>query len=130
MMMSTLLTNPFTASILTFVILFGVFSLNFIAIELENPFGKDDNDLPLEHFQTEMNSCLLMLLHYNTDIIADTSSTCIVDFHELKATVRLSTEDCAPKSLVSRAQALFLGESLGLQFVASFRRKSLSRTSE
>ena len=25
--------------------------LNFIGVELENPFGRDDNDLPLEHFQ-------------------------------------------------------------------------------
>merc|ERR1712151_1368898 len=109
-MMSTLLNNPATASILTFMVLFGVYSLNFISIELENPFGKDDNDLPLEHFQTEMNSCLLMLLHYNTDIIAHTSSTCIVDFHELKSTMVLSREeDHAPMSMVSRAQAFLLG---------------------
>ena len=26
-------------------------------MELENPFGLDANDLPLEHFQQEMNDC-------------------------------------------------------------------------
>ena len=31
--------------------------LNFIGVELENPFGQDDNDLPLDHFQDEMNNC-------------------------------------------------------------------------
>merc|ERR1719497_234671 len=101
MIISGVIKSKILAAIFAFVPIFGMFSLNFIASELENPFGTDDNDLPLRHFQTEMNSCLLMLLHYNTDIIADTSSTCIVDFHELKATVRLSTEDCAPKGLVS-----------------------------
>lgn len=25
--------------------------LNYIGVELENPFGRDDNDLPLKHFQ-------------------------------------------------------------------------------
>ena len=28
-----------------------MFALNFISIELENPFGLDANDLPLTHFQ-------------------------------------------------------------------------------
>ena len=42
-------------------------------MELENPFGLDDNDLPLDHFQQEMNSCLLMLLHENSDLITATS---------------------------------------------------------
>ena len=28
-----------------------MFALNFISIELENPFGLDANDLPLAHFQ-------------------------------------------------------------------------------
>jgi predicted membrane chloride channel (bestrophin family) len=28
-----------------------MFALNFISIELENPFGLDANDLPLPHFQ-------------------------------------------------------------------------------
>lgn len=47
-----------------------MFALNFISIELENPFGLDANDLPLSEFQKEMNDCLLMLLHPNTDLVS------------------------------------------------------------
>lgn len=52
----------------------GMFALNFISIELENPFGLDANDLPLTHFQKEMNDCLLMLLHLNTDLVSGLAS--------------------------------------------------------
>jgi len=72
---------------MAFVPTFGAHALNFIAIELEDPFGEDDNDLPLHHFQAEMNNCLLMLLHPNTDIIAGISEKCITDFDELKSTL-------------------------------------------
>lgn len=71
------------AALFTFVPIFGMYCLNFIAGELENPFGVDDNDLPLGRFQDEMNSCLLMLLHPNTDMIAGTSSRCITSFDDL-----------------------------------------------
>jgi len=39
------------------------FGMNYIAGELEMPFGDDSNDLPLTRFQEEMNSSLLMLIH-------------------------------------------------------------------
>merc|ERR1719230_599445 len=68
------------ASLFTFIPIFGMYSLNFIALELEDPFGTDANDLPLSNFQFEMNNCLLMLLHDNTDMIAGTSERCIKDF--------------------------------------------------
>lgn len=72
--------NKFIASLLTFIPIFGMYSVNFIAMELENPFGIDANDLPLEHFQDEMNRCLLMLLHPNTDMLSGLSPKCIQDF--------------------------------------------------
>lgn len=73
------------AATLSFIPLFGMFSLNFIAAELENPFGLDANDLPLYKFQEEMNSCLLMLLHPNTDMISTLSHRCKNTFEELLA---------------------------------------------
>mmetsp|Transcript_58785 Transcript_58785/g.108529 ORF Transcript_58785/g.108529 Transcript_58785/m.108529 type:complete len:537 (-) Transcript_58785:125-1735(-) len=80
-----LTTSPFWAPIFSFVPIFGFASLNFIGVELENPFGDDANDLPLEHFQTEMNKCLLMLLQDNADLIAGTSSLrCRYVFSELR----------------------------------------------
>mmetsp|Transcript_61551 Transcript_61551/g.144222 ORF Transcript_61551/g.144222 Transcript_61551/m.144222 type:complete len:495 (+) Transcript_61551:39-1523(+) len=51
----------------TFIPVFGMFALNQVAAQLEMPFGQDDNDLPLEHFQKEMNQSLLQLMHEMSD---------------------------------------------------------------
>merc|ERR1740121_244624 len=76
------------APIIAFLPVFGTHSMNFIAIELEDPFGMDDNDLPLAAFQEEMNNCLLMLLHPNTDLIAGINhDRCVTDFYELKNSI-------------------------------------------
>jgi len=83
LMLSAVVTNSVMMFFLTFVPIFGMFSLNFIAIELENPFGIDDNDLPLMHFQNEMNKCLLMLLHPDADIVVKVSDECERDFNVL-----------------------------------------------
>lgn len=81
------------ACVFTFVPMFGLWNLNFISIELENPFGTDDNDLPMEHFQQEMNNCLMMLLHPNTDLIANVSSRCVMDFEALQESVMIMTDE-------------------------------------
>jgi len=111
---SALLTGQSSAILLTFMVLFGAYSLNFISIELENPFGDDDNDLPLFHFQSEMNSCLLMLLHWNTDIIAETSPQCIFDFEELCKTVYIPDKPARGEvdpGICQRFRISFLGSS-------------------
>jgi len=71
------------AAMLTFVPIVGMASLNLVATELENPFGTDANDLPLYHFQSEMNNCLLMLLHSGTDIVPTVRPDCLQDFETL-----------------------------------------------
>merc|ERR1712048_898572 len=43
--LSTLMQSPIMAFIVTFLPVFAAASLNYISMELENPFGKDDNDL-------------------------------------------------------------------------------------
>merc|ERR1712107_295446 len=79
------------APVFAFMPTFAMYSLNFIGVELENPFGSDDNDLPLEHFQHEMNSCLLMLLHPDTDLIAGLDDNrCKFDFKTLETELRNS----------------------------------------
>mmetsp|Transcript_3613 Transcript_3613/g.7917 ORF Transcript_3613/g.7917 Transcript_3613/m.7917 type:complete len:575 (+) Transcript_3613:162-1886(+) len=81
----SLTTSRLWAPVFSFIPIFGFASLNFIGVELENPFGDDANDLPLEHFQTEMNKCLLMLLQENADLVPGTSSVrCTTDFPELR----------------------------------------------
>merc|ERR1719498_785321 len=73
--------------------MFGLYALNFIAVELEDPFGTDDNDLPLKHFQTEMNKCLMMLLHPNADLMATIGDRCVCDFDKLSREVCLTVGD-------------------------------------
>jgi len=69
LIMASIFSNKAFAMAFTFVPLFAMYSINFIGVQLENPFGDDENDLPLDHFQSEMNSCLLMLLQENSDLI-------------------------------------------------------------
>jgi hypothetical protein len=51
---------------LVFIQVFILWSLNFIAVEIENPFGTDANDLDGKGMQTEFNRQLLMLLQVRT----------------------------------------------------------------
>jgi predicted membrane chloride channel (bestrophin family) len=91
-MMSCLIPSKVWAPIFTFVPLFVMFSINFIGVELENPFGQDDNDLPLEHFQDEMNKCLMMLLHDSADLIAGVSeSRCKMDYGTLSKSMSMNS---------------------------------------
>mmetsp|Transcript_65256 Transcript_65256/g.169542 ORF Transcript_65256/g.169542 Transcript_65256/m.169542 type:complete len:607 (+) Transcript_65256:98-1918(+) len=101
MLLSSILSNPIMCPMVTFMVLFGIHALNFIAIELENPFGEDDNDLPLAHFQEEMNSCLLMLLHDNTDLVATLNPRCVMDFSTLKKKLHGEADGCDSMSLRS-----------------------------
>eukprot|EP00929_Paragymnodinium_shiwhaense_P042084 TRINITY_DN21843_c0_g1_i1.p1 TRINITY_DN21843_c0_g1~~TRINITY_DN21843_c0_g1_i1.p1 ORF type:complete len:530 (-),score=61.03 TRINITY_DN21843_c0_g1_i1:171-1760(-) len=45
-----------------FMSAFVFWSLNYIAIEIENPYGEDDNDLPLVQLAASFNSALMNLL--------------------------------------------------------------------
>eukprot|EP00927_Polykrikos_kofoidii_P021137 TRINITY_DN20114_c0_g2_i1.p1 TRINITY_DN20114_c0_g2~~TRINITY_DN20114_c0_g2_i1.p1 ORF type:complete len:658 (+),score=121.31 TRINITY_DN20114_c0_g2_i1:128-2101(+) len=50
------------AAFFGFMQIFTFWVLNFIAAELENPFGSDDNDIDGAQLQKEVNSCLRLLL--------------------------------------------------------------------
>mmetsp|Transcript_42367 Transcript_42367/g.76903 ORF Transcript_42367/g.76903 Transcript_42367/m.76903 type:complete len:640 (-) Transcript_42367:15-1934(-) len=50
------------ACVFVFIQTFVLWALNFIAIEIENPFGTDPNDLDGRTMQAEMNQHLLLLL--------------------------------------------------------------------
>eukprot|EP00929_Paragymnodinium_shiwhaense_P002747 TRINITY_DN10302_c0_g1_i1.p1 TRINITY_DN10302_c0_g1~~TRINITY_DN10302_c0_g1_i1.p1 ORF type:complete len:569 (+),score=80.03 TRINITY_DN10302_c0_g1_i1:87-1793(+) len=51
------------AALLTFCTVFSMWSINYIAAELEMPFGSDPNDLPLTELQEDFNECMRMLMH-------------------------------------------------------------------
>eukprot|EP00435_Cladocopium_sp_Y103_P026482 s2911_g6.t1 len=50
-LLSAVIAEVWLATTLTFIPIFSMCCLNYIGVELENPFGRDDNDLPLKHFQ-------------------------------------------------------------------------------
>lgn len=52
----------YSAAVLAFVSTLTFWSINYIAIELEMPYGSDDNDLPLAEMQRIMNRSLVTLL--------------------------------------------------------------------
>jgi len=54
--------QSFWAGILSFIVTFSFWSINYIAVELEMPFGDDKNDLPLHEMQQDMNNSLQALL--------------------------------------------------------------------
>jgi len=105
-MMAQLVPEPVWAAVFSFVPVFGAFSLNFVAIELENPFGNDPNDLPLVKFQREMNNSLLMLLHGKSDLVAGLSRGCITDFDEL-ASASLSSPSIGGQAQLSQGTLRF-----------------------
>mmetsp|Transcript_91744 Transcript_91744/g.163283 ORF Transcript_91744/g.163283 Transcript_91744/m.163283 type:complete len:481 (+) Transcript_91744:59-1501(+) len=77
--------HPGMCAFLTFVPIFGMGALNFIGVELENPFGSDANDLPLDYFQYKMNNCLLVLLHDVADHVPTVVlERCITDLDEFR----------------------------------------------
>lgn len=55
-------TEPFWAFIFTFCQVFVLWALNSIAVQLENPFGTDANDIDGRQLQQELNSHLILLL--------------------------------------------------------------------
>ena len=53
--------NPYWAFVFAFVAAAGFSAINEVAIQLEDPFGDDLNDLPLENYQQEFNQCLIQI---------------------------------------------------------------------
>lgn len=50
------------AGLLSFAVIISFWSMNFIALELEDPFGDDPNDLPLEDMQRELNHSIVAMM--------------------------------------------------------------------
>jgi len=77
MVMCVLTNTPLWAGIFSFCATFSLWSLNTIATELEDPFGKDPNDLPMLEMQRDLNKRLLLLLRPTTNRVPVLSQTCV-----------------------------------------------------
>jgi len=60
--LATTLLNRNLAAITCFVVVFFMWCLNFIALQLEAPFGIEDNDLPMDQMQDDWNKSVASLL--------------------------------------------------------------------
>ena len=67
------------AGVLSFLVIMAFWSINFIAIELEMPFGDDLNDLPLLDLQRDYNLSIISLMDKRATVhrISSTSQRCI-----------------------------------------------------
>lgn len=63
---AVLLESVYFAAAMTFVQVFAYWSINYIAAELELPFGDDANDLPMASYQNELNRFLSILMEADT----------------------------------------------------------------
>lgn len=63
MMMDKYIVTWYWSVSFCFISVSAFFAVNEVAIELEDPFGSDTNDLPMEAYQREFNERLLMLSH-------------------------------------------------------------------
>eukprot|EP00403_Amphidinium_massartii_P005378 CAMPEP_0178382434 /NCGR_PEP_ID=MMETSP0689_2-20121128/6490_1 /TAXON_ID=160604 /ORGANISM="Amphidinium massartii, Strain CS-259" /LENGTH=665 /DNA_ID=CAMNT_0020002635 /DNA_START=33 /DNA_END=2030 /DNA_ORIENTATION=+ len=76
---SAWVARPVWAAIFAFVQVFILWALNFIATEIENPFGQDPNDISGQQMQDEMNKQLLLLLAPTTQKTPDLSPFAVFD---------------------------------------------------
>lgn len=60
-LVSTWASTPYWAAIFSFVQVFILWSLNFIAVEIENPFGMDANDIDARYMHVATNRWLALL---------------------------------------------------------------------
>jgi len=76
--------DEYWAAVLAFLSQICLWSINYVAVELEMPFGDDLNDLPLQHLQADMNASLIGLLHPRA-LQAPNFELEVSPNHELKA---------------------------------------------
>lgn len=58
----SMLLNRWLAAIAAFAVIFFIWCINYIALQLEQPFGSDSNDLPMNQMQRDWNKSLGTLL--------------------------------------------------------------------
>lgn len=87
--LASVITSWQWAAVFTAVPVMSLFALNYVACQLEMPFGTDPNDLPLAVFQDHMNSSLLMLIRPETDLVPHVHEHCATDYEDIKAHISL-----------------------------------------
>jgi len=68
-MCAAMLDTWFFSGLITFVVITAFWSINYIAVELEMPFGGDANDLPLHFMQQDYNNSLRTLMDRRAQVV-------------------------------------------------------------
>jgi len=84
-------SGPLWAGICSFLAIFVLWSLNFIAAELENPFNQTVNVLDMNLLQGEFNKRLILLLKSHTNTVPTLSESCIMDANNLQESYATSS---------------------------------------
>lgn len=129
------LQSVLSVSIFSFIQVFSLWAVNAIAVELENPFGDDDNDVGTAALQQAMNRNLLQLLMPGTHRVPMLSGQASL----VTPTRALSGEEVKDGLTAASRSALLNGGSLysvwktarragvmGKEDCGSFRRASLN----
>lgn len=102
--LASTMTNPIWCALLTFATVFCFTGINFIAAEIEMPFGDDPNDLPMHTLQSSLNSALIHLLD-------DESASC-PEFTLTEDVLMCPTEACPPY-LISKSHYKAFKDDVG-----------------
>lgn len=125
MIIQTWTSSPLWSFIFSFVMVFIYWTLNAIAIGLENPFGTDANDLDYSELQNEMNRQLMVLLKASSYQPPMLSS-----HHKIKFQKTKPRATAHAKASVSGQQECILGRSLDEVWEDLRRRREASIVSD
>lgn len=108
-----LINDTMACAIVTFATVFALWSINYIAAEIEMPFGDDCNDLPISEFMVAFNDSLRILMHpmsqsppefeYNGEEFENTKFSNISKAFEKKGALLDLPDDA--KAVASKASA-------------------------
>jgi len=87
MMCALSLYNPGWAATMTFVSVASYWSLYYIALEIDQPFGEDRNDLPVREMQKDFNRSLLNLLDDAAQTVPTFSSSDTIQIAQMGSDV-------------------------------------------
>lgn len=93
---ATWVGSPVWAFLFTLIQVLVLWSLNLVALEIENPFGTDANDIDGFRMQDELNRHLMLLLDENTTAtpyLRKSTTTCDLELHRMSTFDKVLTED-------------------------------------
>lgn len=113
------------AGVFTFASVFLLWCINFIAVEIEQPFGDDANDLDTDQMQVDMNEALLALLDPATIRLPTLSKRAEMKVQNLhRGQTSFNQADALRRSRKSRVRASLLSREKRESTLSASKRES------